>query len=297
MAKFSSLFLTAVLAAVVAGSSSWKVADINLSVVAKDGIKKAEHKLVYPKAISSADAFAADPTDHLKLSFKVENSERPHQAMVRFQSKDEQADQIMVAASVKKASGKGRFELDFAKSDKKFKYGTRKYDMTLLVGGPQVEESLQYALGEIEVRGPSTNPPVRAARVQYQAQPEIHHQFRPDQKLINVAISGFFSLLVLSPVAVLIGLWSQLGIKFEPLKALAQNPVDLIMAVVFFASLTGIEYVFYSYWTHVTLFPVLQYLGVLSVVAIASGRSVLSAVQTRRLKRTEKSDDANKKEI
>lgn len=91
--------------------------------------------------------------------------------------------------------------------------------------------------------------------------------------------------------------WSQLGIKFEPLKALAQNPVDLIMALIFFGSLAGIEYVFYSYWTHVTLFPVLQYLGVLSVVAIASGRSVLSAVQTRRLKRTEKANDPNKKEI
>lgn len=68
-------------------------------------------RLVYPKAISSADAFAADPTDHLKLSFKLENKERPHQAMVRFESKDDHADQIMVAASVKKVSGKGRFEL------------------------------------------------------------------------------------------------------------------------------------------------------------------------------------------
>lgn len=87
--------------------------------------------------------------------------------------------------------------------------------MTLLVGGPQVEESLQYALGEIEVREPTSNPPVRAARVQYQAQPEIHHQFRPDQKLINVAISGFFSLLVLSPFAVLIGLVSFVALSFH----------------------------------------------------------------------------------
>jgi len=55
---------------------------------------------------------------------------------------------------------------------------------------------------------------------------------------------------------------------------------------VFFGSLAGIEYVFYSYWTHVTLFPVLQYLGVLSLVAVVSGRSVLSAVQIRRIQRT-----------
>ncbi|KAG0335620.1 hypothetical protein BG004_008383, partial [Podila humilis] len=201
MAKFASLLLAAALATVVAGSSSWQVADINLSVVARDGTKKAEHTLVYPKAIS--ESLTAGATDHLKLSFKLENKERPHQAMIRFESKDANADQIMVAASVKKASGKGRFELDFAKSNKKFQYGTRKYDMTLLIGGPAVEESLQYPLGEIEVQGPTTNPKIRPSRVEYQSQKEIHHQFRADQKLINVAISGFFSLLVLAPFVVL----------------------------------------------------------------------------------------------
>jgi oligosaccharyltransferase complex subunit delta (ribophorin II) len=64
------------------------------------------------------------------------------------------------------------------------------------------------------------------------------------------------------------------------------RPLDLITSLVFFGSLAGIEYVFYLYWTHVTLFPVLQYLGALSVVAFFSGRSALSAVQVRRLQRT-----------
>ena len=85
-----------------------------------------------------------------------------------------------------------------------------------------------------------------------------------------------------------------MGIKFEPLKALVQRPLDLVAGVVFFSSLAAIEFVFYSYWTHVTLFPVLQYLGVLSLVAFVSGRSVLSSVQTRRLQRTQGS---SKKEL
>ncbi|KAF9428864.1 proteasome regulatory particle base subunit [Podila epigama] len=297
MAKFSSFLLTGVLAVVVAGSSTWQVADINVSVVKSDGIKTTEHKLTYPQAISSADAITVGPTDNLVMSFKVENKERPHQAMVRFDSKDEYEDQILVVAPVKKISGKGRLELNIAKANKKFKYGTRKYDITLLLGGPKVDEGLQYHLGEIEIQGPSTNPPTRPSRVQYQAQNEIHHQFRPDQKLINRAVSGLFSLLVLAPFAVLAYLWSHLGIKFEPLKSLVQNPVDLAMAIIFFGSLASIEFVFYSYWTHITLFPVLQYLGILSVVAIVSGRSVLSAVQTRRIKRSGAVDHVTKKEI
>ncbi|ORZ07747.1 Dolichyl-diphosphooligosaccharide--protein glycosyltransferase subunit Swp1 [Lobosporangium transversale] len=239
-------------------------------------------RLEYPNTVEN---LTADSTDLLKFSFKIENSERPHQAMVVFQSQDEFQDEIMVAASVR-SSGKGRFELNFAKADRKFKYGTRKYSMTFLLGGFTIDEPFKYTLGEIEVQAPTVNPATRPSRVEYKSQPEIHHQFRPDQKLINKAISGAFTLLVLTPFAALFIIWSQLGIKFEPLKSLVRKPLDLVAAIVFFASLIGIEYVFYSYWTHVTLFPVLRYLSVLSLVAIVSGRSVLTLVQARRLQRT-----------
>ncbi|KAF9978298.1 proteasome regulatory particle base subunit [Modicella reniformis] len=238
-------------------------------------------RLEYPYAV---DNLSAEATDSLKFSFKIQNSERPHQAMVVFQSQDDYQDEVMVAAPVK-SSGKGRFELNFARADSRFRYGTRTYSMTFLVGGLTIDEPFKYMLGQIEIKGPS-NPATRPERVGYKSQPEIHHQFRPDQRLISQAISGAFTFLVLTPFAVLFFLWSRLGIKFEPLRALASRPLDLIASLVFFGSLTGIEYVFYLYWSHITLFPVLQYLGVLSLVAIVSGRSTLSAVQARRLQRT-----------
>ncbi|KAF8975846.1 proteasome regulatory particle base subunit [Entomortierella lignicola] len=291
MAKFRSLLLVTLLASLsTVLAESWKVGDVNLQVISRDGAKKVDQKLEYPQV--AAD-ISAEPTDSLKFSFKIQNKERPHQAMVLFKSKDEFEDEIMIAASVK-TSGKGRFEIEFGKSDRKFKYGTRSYSMTFLVGGPKIDEPYKYELGQIQVQGPSSNPVPRPARNEFSSRPEIHHQFRSDQKLINTAISGAFTLLVLSPFAVLFLLWSQLGIKFEPLQALVQRPLDLIAAIVFFGSITGIEYVFYSYWTHVTLFPVLQYLGVLSVVAFVSGRSVLSTVQERRLQRTANSAKKDK---
>ncbi|KAG0036823.1 hypothetical protein BGZ82_003657 [Podila clonocystis] len=273
--------LSAILSA-TAGPTSWKVEDIHLSIIAKDGTKKQEHTLEYPYAIENV---SAGPTDSLKFSFKVLNTERPHQAMLIFQSQDEHADEVMVATSVK-SSGKGRVELNFARASPKFKYGTRKYSMTFLMGGPKVDEPFRYTLGHIQIEGPDTNPPVRPVQADYKSLPEIAHQFRPEQKLINRAVSSLFSLLALAPFAVLFGLWSQLGLRFEPLKALAHRPMDLITAVVFFGSLIGIELVFYSYWTHVTLFPVLQYVGVLTIIALVSGRSVLSVVQERRLQRS-----------
>ncbi|KAF9577845.1 hypothetical protein BGW38_006692 [Lunasporangiospora selenospora] len=224
---------------------------------------------------NTAEGLFAQSSDSLKLTFKVNSQERPHQAMVVFESQDDHHDEIMIAASVK-SSGKGRFELDFSASDPRFRYTTRSYTMTFLVGGPALDEPFKYKLGSIEVQGPQVNPATRPKRVEYKIRPEIYHQFRPDQKLINRVISGTFS-----------GLWSKLGIKFEPLKSLASNPLDLVMAVVFFGSLVGIEFLYYSYWSHVTLFPTLQYLGAISLVTLASGKSVLSFIQKRRLQRSE----------
>ncbi|KAG0216863.1 Dolichyl-diphosphooligosaccharide--protein glycosyltransferase subunit Swp1 [Mortierella sp. GBAus27b] len=283
MAKFRTLLVAALLASISSVlAESWKVNDINLQLVSADGAKKAEHKLEYPYEVKD---LSADPTDSLKFSFKLENSERPHQAMVLFQSQDEYKDEIMVAAPVK-SSGKGRFELNFARADRKFRYDTRSYSMTLLIGGFKVAEPFKYTLGYIEVKGSTSNPATRPKRVEYKARPEIHHQFRPDQKLIDQNISGAFTILVLTPFAVLLVLWSQLAIRFEPLIALFSRPLDLITSLVFFGSLAGIEYVLYLYWSHVTLFPVLQYLGVLSIVAFLSGRAALSTIQKRRLQRT-----------
>ncbi|KAF9922461.1 hypothetical protein FBU30_007415 [Linnemannia zychae] len=283
MAKFRSLLLVTLLASLsTVIAESWKVQDINLIVSAPGGAKKAEHNLEYPYAVQDLEA---ESTDTLKFSFKIDNKERPHQAMVMFISQDDYQDEIMVAASVK-PSGKGRFDLNFNKADPKFRYETRKYSMTFLVGGPKVDEPYKYSIGHINVKGPTSNPATRPVRLPYQAQPEIQHQFRADQKLINTAISGLFTLLVLTPFIPLFYFWSQLGIKFEPIQSLAQKPFDLICAVTFFGALSGIEFVLYNYWTHITLFPTLQALGGLSVVAFISGRYVLNAVQARRLQRT-----------
>jgi oligosaccharyltransferase complex subunit delta (ribophorin II) len=80
--------------------------------------------------------------------------------------------------------------------------------MTLLIGGPKVKEPLRYTFGQIEVKGPIINPAKRPKRIEYKARPEIHHQFRPDQKLIDQSISGAFTILVLTPFLVLFTLVS-----------------------------------------------------------------------------------------
>ncbi|KAF9972452.1 hypothetical protein BGZ73_004434 [Actinomortierella ambigua] len=289
------------LASAVAAASVWPVSDITLSISDKTRVQTKEHKLNYPTALN--EPVLAQAGEIIKLSFKVgdHNGKKavPHQAMIRFQSQDEHSDSILVPGTVSKSSGRGRVEIDLGSSitDERFKYDTRQYSMELLIGGfVQDLESYKYELGTIKIEAPTSNPAVRPARVSYTAQPEIHHQFRPDQKLINVFVSGTFTVLVLLPWLVLAFLWSKLNIRFEPLRALGQNPVDVFMALLFLVSLFSIETTLYSYWVGVTLFPTLQQLGVWSVIAAISGRSVLSAVQKRRLQRTG-GDSGAKKEM
>ncbi|KAG0251815.1 hypothetical protein DFQ27_008508 [Actinomortierella ambigua] len=289
------------LASAVTAASLWPVNDITLSILDKARSQTKELHLDYPTALSTP--VLAQAGEVVKLSFKIgeHNGKKalPHQAMIRFQSKDEYADSIMVVGSVSKSSGRGRIEIDLASStaDERFKYNTRQYNMELLIGGYiQDLDSFKYDLGTIEIEAPASNPAIRPARVAYTAQPEIHHQFRPDQKLINVVVSGTFTALVLAPWLILALLWSRLNIRFEPLRALAQNPKDIFMALLFMVSLFSIETTLYSYWVGVTLFPTLQQLGVWSVVAAVSGRSALSALQKRRLQRTG-GDSGAKKEL
>ncbi|MBM6387034.1 MAG: hypothetical protein JSY10_24065 [Paenibacillus sp.] len=51
----------------------------------------------------------------------------------------------------------------------------------------------------------------------------------------------------------------------------------------FLASLVGLEYLFYLYWTQLDLFQTLTYLGGLSIVTFFTGQRALSSIQTKRL--------------
>lgn len=101
--------------------------------------------------------------------------------------------------------------------------------MTFLMGGPKVDEPFKYTLGHIEVQGPDSNPPLRPVQVDYKSLPEFAHQFLPEQKLINRAVSGLFSLLVLAPFAVLFGLVSKNELLLDPKASVSNtsNHLDL----------------------------------------------------------------------
>ncbi|KAI9254240.1 Oligosaccharyltransferase subunit Ribophorin II-domain-containing protein [Sporodiniella umbellata] len=112
----------------------------------------------------------------------------------------------------------------------------------------------------------------------FTVQPEIHHVFRAEEKMPPTYFSTTFSVIVLLPWVLLALGWTQLG--YTPTKVLC-NLTSLPM-VSFLGSLIAIEYLFYLYWTHLSLFQMLPYLGGLCLAAFITGQRALTQVQERR---------------
>ncbi|CAO3701428.1 unnamed protein product [Rhizopus stolonifer] len=92
--------------------------------------------------------------------------------------------------------------------------------------------------------------------------------------------STTFSLIVLSPWLILTIGWLKLG--YTPVKVLSN--VSSLSILTFLGSLVSIEYLFYLYWTKLSLFEMLPYFGGLCLIAFITGQRALTAVQERKLK-------------
>ncbi|KAL4210029.1 Dolichyl-diphosphooligosaccharide--protein glycosyltransferase subunit Swp1 [Rhizopus microsporus] len=119
----------------------------------------------------------------------------------------------------------------------------------------------------------------------FELQPEIHHVFRPNEKMPPVLFSQLFSLIVLSPWLILIFGWLSLG--YTPAKVMsdfASFNRSSIYILGFIGSLVAIEYLFYLYWTKLNLMEMLPYFGGLCVITFITGQRALSSIQQKRIK-------------
>jgi hypothetical protein len=76
--------------------------------------------------------------------------------------------------------------------------------VSLLIGSPS-HSPLAVSLFDLKIP-PSHPAPVHPDEASFSPLPEIHHTFQPDQKLPPRPISAIFSLVVLTPWLVLLGL-------------------------------------------------------------------------------------------
>ncbi|KAI8910668.1 Dolichyl-diphosphooligosaccharide--protein glycosyltransferase subunit Swp1 [Powellomyces hirtus] len=132
---------------------------------------------------------------------------------------------------------------------------------------------VSYNVGDIEL---SFTAPQKEESVWdiFHPLPEIKHQFRADEKMPNQLLSSVFSLGVLAPWLLLIGMYVSLSANVKNLFA---NSPSLTFGSVFIASLAAVMSLYYVYWLRLNLFQLLGYGSVIGVVTAVFGRQALVA--------------------
>ncbi|KAL4072504.1 Oligosaccharyltransferase subunit Ribophorin II-domain-containing protein [Scleroderma yunnanense] len=209
-------------------------------------------------------------SDTLKLTFQItEDSEgkgvQPHQTFIRFYdsvSGEEGIQPVRVTPG-----GKAKFELSMARPPASLPpTSDRPLEVSLILGS-FVHEPATFGLFDLFV-SPSQTPASHPDEAKFHELPPISHTFRPEQKQPPKFVSTAFAVLTLSPWAVLLGLWSKVGVRVPHLFAPRILPFTILLG--------AFEALLWWYWVQLKLGQVLLYGGILAVPTIFAGKTALA---------------------
>lgn len=220
------------------------------------------------------------PADTLKLSFTVVAKDQdpdvepkgvqPHQTFLRFFDKQSGEEGILPVRVAQ--SGKAKFELNMARPPSALPptplrgNETAPLSVSLLLGSFQHSP---YSLELFDLYLPPSQPaPEHPDEKKFHPQPEIHHTFRPEQKVPSAFVSGVAALAVAAgPWAVLLALLSHVPLSTPHLLSPSILP--------FTVSLTAMEALLFYYWVDLKLGQVLAYGAAVGLVTIITGKKAL----------------------
>jgi oligosaccharyltransferase complex subunit delta (ribophorin II) len=218
----------------------------------------------------TSEPLTLGPSDTLKLTFQVKESDggkgvQPHQTFLRFydsMSGEEGIQPIRVTPG-----GKAKFELNMARPPASLPPTTDHPLAVSLILGSFVHEPEKYDLFDLYVPASSTPAP-HPDEASFHVLPTIAHTFRPEQNLPPKFVSAVFAALVISPWAVLLGLWGVTGVSVPHLFSPRILP--------FTALLGAFEVLLFWYWVELKLGQVLLYGSILAIPTIFAGKTALA---------------------
>lgn len=105
----------------------------------------------------------------------------------------------------------------------------------------------------------------------YQAKPEITHLFREPEARPPQIVSTVFTLLCLSPLLLLLGLWAKLGANIG-------NFSFSLSSIGFHVGLGSIFVLYLMFWLELTMFETVRYLVLVGIVTFLCGNSLLANI-------------------
>lgn len=228
-------------------------------------------KLNFPAKLS--DPLVADSSQQIKIKFSVKDSAGSaamlvHQAFVRVTNKETGAEIIYVAQP--NNNKLYTFELDIGGQVKEFKSTSGVYSVSVVLGDATLTNPVAWVVADVDISfggedaiAPAANP--------YVNKPEIKHTFRLPEKRPSELVSNLFTVICLSPILLVLGLWMKLGVN------ISNFPVSMA-GLGFHAGLGGIFTLYMYFFLQLNMFQTLKYLVLIGIVTFLCGNSLLSKI-------------------
>ncbi|KAK4687279.1 hypothetical protein P7C73_g2841, partial [Tremellales sp. Uapishka_1] len=276
---------TLALLSVVSAASTGALAIKNgkVAVTSPDGLNDVSHTLKEPTLFPAVSLAAGSV---FKLSFTAIDTSSgegtvPQQAHILFE--DARGDQVTLPVNVK-ATGKAAFTINTAKLSPALQTTASPLHLTLLLSSLSSLEPLLYPLGEVSLPESLLSPPARkrhdlparAGEPAFQAEQELFHTFKEDEKEIGWFKSILGTTIALAPWLVLLALIANIYPQFN-----LQTPPT--SSYLFIATLAGLEGLIVVYWVGWKLYQFLPPFLALSVVSAYVGKVALGDLREKRI--------------
>jgi len=252
------------------------VPEIEITAFDVEGGKAASSQKISPPKKLSYDLNIAE-NQKLIVKFAVKNAAdnqnvKADQAFVRLTNVKADREVALVADADGNAY---KVEVDLTKKGADFNRLNGVYEVHVEVGDFGFSNAVSALVGNVKLNFPNGVDEVSSSSDRFASRPEIKHLFREPEKRPPATVSTAFSFAVMVPFVLLWLLWAKLGINFRNFDV---HP----SALVFYASLGGIFYLYYMFWLSLDMFTTLKYLSGLGLVAFFSGSMFFARMNRRR---------------
>jgi len=245
------------------------VQNVELKVLDSDQSTAGRSQSVtYPAKVSSK--VKVHHKEKIQLTFNVEDSAGAkllvHQAFVKIAHSKSAAEIVYVAEADNNKLYK--FELDLGADAAEFK-ASGDYSLTLILGDAVVSNPISWLVADLELSLPEGGQKEEPGI--YQPKPEITHLFREPEARPPQIVSTVFTLLSLSPLLLLLGLWAKLGANLG-------NFSPSLSCLGFHLGLGAIFVLYLMFWLELNMFETVRYLVLISIVTFLCGNSLLANI-------------------
>jgi len=232
---------------------------------------------------------SAQALDVLHVMYQVQANRKPHQSMVRLTNTETGRTAVFTAARLEDGSLATEYHVAIAFADEveAFAYESGEYVLSILVADVTFGTPVEWIVGSIDLKFPTKTVPnlplyarslLHTSDTTLKSLPEVEHAMRPPARRASSFMSGLFTLLTLTPLAIFVFFNLSLRPNFARLKSLS--------SAVFVASLVAIVLLYAGYWLAldgVSFYDTIKYICFLFPITIFVGRYALTSVANVRL--------------